>query len=112
MIDRKKVCSQQTNCMSCPLSRKLTDKDCRELTNEEIEKIMDLFREFEKHPTKAIIKSIEYYQAKAEKTESEKEKMKQLLRDCMRILAVAEFDFPKFRDEADKIYEQIEKIIK
>lgn len=51
-------------------------------------------------------------QKELEESQAQNAEMKQILRDCMRVLAVAEFDFPKFRDEADKIYEQIEKIIK
>lgn len=52
------------------------------------------------------------FQKKLEESEAKNEEMKKILRDCMRILAVAEFDFPTFTKEADKIYEQIEKILK
>ena len=51
-------------------------------------------------------------QKRLEESEAKNEEMKKILRDCMRILAVAEFDFEVFTKEADKIYEQIEKIIK
>lgn len=51
-------------------------------------------------------------QKKLEESEAKIEEMEKILRDCMRILAVAEFDFEVFTKEADKIYEQIEKIIK
>lgn len=51
-------------------------------------------------------------QKRLEEAEAKKAEMKQILRDCMRVLAVAEFDFPTFSKEADKIYEKIEKIIK
>jgi hypothetical protein len=51
-------------------------------------------------------------QKRLEESEAKIEEMKKILRDCMRILAVAEFDFEVFTKEADKIYEQIEKIIK
>ena len=51
-------------------------------------------------------------QKQLEESQAKNSEMKQILRDCMRVLAVAEFDFPKFSKEADKIYEQIEKIIK
>lgn len=51
-------------------------------------------------------------QKRLEESEAKSEEMKKILRDCMRILAVAEFDFEVFTKEADKIYEQIEKIIK
>lgn len=47
-----------------------------------------------------------------EESQAQNAEMKQILRDCMRVLAVAEFDFEVFRKEADKIYEKIEKIIK
>jgi len=61
MVDRKSVCSQQVHCLSCPLSKALTGKDCRELTQSEIQNIMDLFRELEKIPTDIIIESLEEY---------------------------------------------------
>lgn len=51
-------------------------------------------------------------QKRLEESEAKNEKYTQILRDCMRILAVAEFDFPKFTNEADRLYEQIEKILK
>ena len=51
-------------------------------------------------------------QKRLEESEAQNEESKQLLRECMKILAVAEFDFPTFTKEADKIYEQIEKILK
>ena len=51
-------------------------------------------------------------QKRLEESEAKNEEMKKILRDCMRILAVAEFDFEVFTKEADKIYDQIEKIIK
>ncbi|MBQ2347979.1 MAG: hypothetical protein II388_06350 [Clostridia bacterium] len=51
-------------------------------------------------------------QKKLEESQAQNTEMKQILRDCMRVLAVAEFDFPKFSKEADKIYDKIEKILK
>ena len=51
-------------------------------------------------------------QKELEELQAQNAEMKQILRDCMRVLAVAEFDFEVFSKEADKIYEQIEKIIK
>lgn len=51
-------------------------------------------------------------QKKLEESEAKNEEMKKILRDCMRILAVAEFDFEVFSKEADKIYDKIEKILK
>jgi hypothetical protein len=41
MPKRKVICSQQLHCLSCPLSIKVTGKDCRELTSEEIQRIME-----------------------------------------------------------------------
>lgn len=61
MVDRKSVCSQQVHCLSCPLSKALTGKDCRELTHNEIQNIMSLFRELEKLPETVIIESLEEY---------------------------------------------------
>jgi len=40
MRSREQVCSQQMHCLSCPLSIKITGKDCRELTAEEIQNIV------------------------------------------------------------------------
>lgn len=51
-------------------------------------------------------------QKRLEEAEAKKAEMEQLLRECMRILAVAEFDFEVFSKEADKIYDKIEKILK
>lgn len=45
MRSREKVCSQQVHCLSCPLS--VQEKDCRELSPEEIRKIMKEVRENE-----------------------------------------------------------------
>lgn len=33
---REQICSQQIHCLSCPLSVRITGKDCRTLTQEEI----------------------------------------------------------------------------
>lgn len=35
---REQICSQQVNCLSCPLFVRITGKDCRTLTQEEINK--------------------------------------------------------------------------
>ena len=51
-------------------------------------------------------------QKRLEEAEAKKAEMQQLLRECMRILAAAEFDFPKFSKEADEIYDKIEKMLK
>lgn len=61
MPSRECVCSQQSGCLSCPLSRKLTGKDCRGLTKNEIQNIISLFRELEKLPETVIIESLEEY---------------------------------------------------
>lgn len=37
---REVICSQQLHCLSCPLSVARTAKDCRELTAQEIERII------------------------------------------------------------------------
>ena len=68
MTSRECVCSQQSGCLSCPLSRKLTGKDCRELTHNEIQNIMSLFRELEKIPETVTIDKIfeEYLQKENE----------------------------------------------
>lgn len=44
---REVICSQQLHCLSCPLSVARTGRDCRELTLEEIERIMQEVRENE-----------------------------------------------------------------
>lgn len=40
MTLREVICSQQLHCLSCPLSVARTAKDCRELSLQEIRKIM------------------------------------------------------------------------
>lgn len=42
---REVICSQYSHCLSCPLS--VQEKDCRELSPEEIRKIMKEVRENE-----------------------------------------------------------------
>ena len=44
---RKQICSQQQHCLSCPLSVARTTKDCRELTAQEIERIIQEVRDNE-----------------------------------------------------------------
>ena len=68
MNSRECICSQQAGCLSCPLSVKLTGKDCRELTQKEIQNIMSLFRELEKIPDMVTINKIteEYLQKENE----------------------------------------------
>ena len=36
LMTREQICSQQSHCLSCPLSVMRTGKDCRTLTLEEI----------------------------------------------------------------------------
>ena len=38
LMTREQICSQQSHCLSCPLSVMRTGKDCRTLTLEEIKK--------------------------------------------------------------------------
>lgn len=33
---REVICSQQIHCLSCPIQKSITGKDCRELTDKEI----------------------------------------------------------------------------
>lgn len=40
MPKREVICSQQIHCISCPLSVRVTGKDCRQLTQIEIDKIL------------------------------------------------------------------------
>ena len=47
MTFREVICSQQLHCLSCPLSVAVTGKDCRELTAEEIKRIIQEVRENE-----------------------------------------------------------------
>lgn len=42
---REVICSQYPHCLSCPLSVAVKGKDCRELSPEEIRKIMKEVRE-------------------------------------------------------------------
>lgn len=37
---RESICSQQLHCLSCPLSVMRTGKDCREMSLQEMQKIM------------------------------------------------------------------------
>lgn len=39
-MNRETICSQQLHCLSCPLSVIRTGKDCREISLQEIRKIM------------------------------------------------------------------------
>ena len=48
MILRDVICSQQSHCLSCPLIKFRSGKDCEELTKYEIEEIMRREREKER----------------------------------------------------------------
>lgn len=39
LMTREQICSQQSHCLSCPLSVMRTGKDCRTLTLEEIKEL-------------------------------------------------------------------------
>ena len=68
MTSRDRICLRFSCCLSCPLSIGLTGKDCRELTENEIQNIMSLFRELEKIPDTVTIDKIfeEYLQKENE----------------------------------------------
>lgn len=36
MTNREQICKQQVHCLSCPLSIRITGKDCRTLTQKEL----------------------------------------------------------------------------
>lgn len=74
MTSRDRICLQFSCCLSCPLSISLTGKDCRELTENEIQNIMSLFRELEKIPDTVTIDKIfeEYLQKENEMYINEK----------------------------------------
>ena len=40
MTKRKIICSQQKHCLSCPISTIVTGKDCRHLTQKEIDNLV------------------------------------------------------------------------
>jgi hypothetical protein len=40
MAKLKQICSQQIHCLSCPLSVKITGKECDKLTQKEIDAIL------------------------------------------------------------------------
>ena len=37
-VTREQICSQHSHCLSCPLSVRITGKDCRELSTREIQR--------------------------------------------------------------------------
>lgn len=47
MIRREQICSQQLHCLSCPLSVSRAGRDCRELTLQEIKRIIQEVRKNE-----------------------------------------------------------------
>lgn len=46
-MTREQVCSQYPHCLSCPLSISVTGKECYRLSEDEVNKIMSIVREFE-----------------------------------------------------------------
>lgn len=40
MTNRESICKQQIHCLSCPLSVRITGKDCRTLTHKELIKLI------------------------------------------------------------------------
>lgn len=40
MTNRESICKQQIHCLSCPLSVRITGKDCRALTHKELMKLI------------------------------------------------------------------------
>ena len=54
MPKREVICSQNSHCLSCPISVRITGKDCRQLTQSEIDKIM--FTEYKISISNNIIK--------------------------------------------------------
>ena len=53
-MKREAICSQQLHCLSCPLSVAVTGKDCRELTLQEIERIIQEVRKNERHEAETL----------------------------------------------------------
>ena len=50
MPTRDQICSQYSHCLSCPLSIRITGKDCRNLTQVDINDIMAFVRAIERDP--------------------------------------------------------------
>lgn len=48
MLSKEQICSQVSHCLSCPISIRITGKDCRELSPKEIEFYVNKAREGEK----------------------------------------------------------------
>lgn len=46
-MTREQICSQVPHCLSCPISIRITGKDCRNLSQKEIEKYVSKVREAE-----------------------------------------------------------------
>jgi len=47
MPNREQICSQQIHCLSCPLSVGVTGKQCDELSQAEINSIMEKERKYD-----------------------------------------------------------------
>lgn len=59
MISREAICSQQSHCLSCPLSIALTGKDCRELSYIELGRIMHFWETIEAFSVSFTFSSLE-----------------------------------------------------
>lgn len=44
---REAICSQVSHCLSCPISVRITGKDCRELSEAEVKEYVEKAREAE-----------------------------------------------------------------
>lgn len=60
-MKREQVCKQYPHCLSCPLSKAITGKECYTLDEPFIEKIMIIVREFEATKTEFNISDIFAY---------------------------------------------------
>lgn len=92
-MKRETICSQQVHCLNCPLSKSVTSKDCRELTQTEIRNIMLFFRELEAFPIEFSIKMLTEYLNKAE--EAQRDIYNKALSRCKKVTGN---DFPTYLD--------------
>lgn len=46
-MTREQICSQVSHCLSCPISIRITGKDCRNLSESEIKEYVNKAREAE-----------------------------------------------------------------
>lgn len=47
-MTREQICTQVSHCLSCPISIRITGKDCRNLSQKEIEEYVNKVREVER----------------------------------------------------------------